>query len=294
MATNVWLGNDSGNEGKWQTAANWSLAHVPINGEDIVFEDSSQSVTADFDQSAVTPNSLTVSQSFTGEIGDADEYLVIGTPTRVDIGEHYGHGTPRGSNRLKLDLRNASATGTITIHNSSVTSTDTNDPPIQLLIAGAGITLNVRKGKAGVAVRADQTSSLGTLNITYVTAREADADVVIGPGVTLTTVNQMGGRCVLQAAATTINLDAGTMRTEGAGAVGTIAAEGGKLIANSRGTITLLEAYGAACDFLQSAEARTVITLRYEDAGSIAFDPGVLTVGTWSPQKATRMSLSAA
>ena len=45
MATKIWVGTDSGNEGDINTAANWSPSGVPVATDDVYFENSSQSVT---------------------------------------------------------------------------------------------------------------------------------------------------------------------------------------------------------------------------------------------------------
>jgi len=71
MATKYWLGNDSGNEGDLNVAANWDPSGVPSAGDDVIFDGRS---TEDADASLTTfgaleLGSLTVRSSFTGSIG---------------------------------------------------------------------------------------------------------------------------------------------------------------------------------------------------------------------------------
>jgi len=275
MANKIWLGNDSGNEGKWATAANWSPAGVPVNADDVYLENSSQDVTADFDQSAVTLDSLTIAQSYTGEIGDADNYLKIGA-TVVNIGQHYGPGSPTGPGRVKLDL--GAAASTVTIYNTGA-SVDTNKPCVRILCNHANTKVRVRKGTVGIAFETGETSTLSSIAVSYVNQKATDADVFIGPGVTLTTFNKTGGDATLECAATTVNNDAGDMVTAGSGAIATMNVRAGIVIPNSTGTITALNVIEAGfADFTKSAAPRTVTTAKIGDNGKIKYDPSIVTM----------------
>ncbi|MCK5601059.1 hypothetical protein KAR91_04265 [Candidatus Pacearchaeota archaeon] len=274
MANKIWLGDDTGNEGKWATAANWSPAGVPVNSDDVYFENSSQDVTADWDQSAVTLDSLSIEQSYTGKIGDDSNYLQIGA-TIVNIGQHTGPGTPVGSGRLKIDL--GSAASTVVVHNTG-SPADTNKPAVRLQANHANTTIEVRKGSGGVAVETGETTTVSKITISYVSQVNSDADVFIGPGVTLTTLEQTGGDCVLECAATTVNSSAGTLTTSGSGAITTLNAKGTTVNSSSSGTITTCNITGGTVDFTKSATARTVTTLKLESGGALKYDPNVLTI----------------
>jgi hypothetical protein len=41
MATKLWVGTDSGNEGDYSTAANWSPSGVPVATDDVILANSS-------------------------------------------------------------------------------------------------------------------------------------------------------------------------------------------------------------------------------------------------------------
>jgi hypothetical protein len=276
MATKIWVGTDTGNEGDWATAANWLPSGVPANGDDVYFENSSQSVTEGFDQSAVALASLNIAQSYSGSIGDSDEYLQIGA-SLLKLGYHYGPGEAgiSGSGMLKIDL--GTTASTIIIFNSGL-STDETKPAIRLKCNNAATTLEVRKGEVGIANETAETSTLATITIGYVDNVDNDANVYIGSGVTLTTLTKKGGFCLLRCAATTINNYAGELQTEGAGAVTTFNAIGGEIISNSTGAITTLHITKRGdVDFTRSGQARTITTCIIDDEGEIKFDPNVIT-----------------
>jgi len=274
MANKIWLGNDSGNEGDWSVAANFLPSGVPINGDDVYLENSSQDVTAGFDQSAVTLASLNVDQTYIGKIGDADDYLKIGA-TKLNIGQHYGPGMPAGSGRIKIDL--GSAQSAVVVHNTG-SPADSNKPAVRLKANNASTTIEVRKGSVGVATETGETTTVSKIIISYVSQVNSDADVFIGPGVTLTTLDQLGGDGILECAATTVNAKAGTLTITGSGIITTLNAEGATVISNSTGTITTCNVKGGTADFTKSAAARTVTTLKLEAGGILKYDPGVLTI----------------
>jgi hypothetical protein len=275
MAKKIWVGTDTGNEGDWATAANWSPSGVPASADDVYLEDSSQDVTEGFDQSAKALATLNIDQSYTGKIGDATSYLQIGA-VKVNIGYHNGPDAPLGSPRIKLDLGSVTA-ATVVIENAG-TSADSNKPPIRIKAANAATTIEVRKGKVGIAFNTGETTTIGTLTVSYVSQVNMDADVYVGAGVTLTTINHKGGDLYVSCGATTINSYAGLLYTIGSGAITTLNAKGGYITANSTGTITTLNITKGTADFLKSAAARTVTTLKLEAGGVLKYDPNILTI----------------
>lgn len=277
MDTKIWLGNAADHVGEWDHAANWSPAAVPVNADDVDMGDSSQGVTSGFDQSAVTLDSLNIPQTYTGEIGDSDDYLKIGATT-VKIGHHYGPGTPAGSGMIKLDL--GAAQSAVMVYNAGISSEDYK-PAIRLLANHASTTIEVRKGKVGLAVETGETSTVSTIISSYVNNQNTDADVFIGSGVTLTTHEQTGGDVTLLCAATTVNAEAGTLLTAGSGVIATLNVEGCEVTSNSTGTITNLNVSvkggGGTADFTKSAAARTVTNVKLEAGGTIKRDPANVT-----------------
>jgi len=275
MATKIWVGTDSGNEGDWSVAANWSPSGVPVNDDDVYLEDSSQSVTGGLDQSAVALASLNIAQSFTGQVGTSSAYLQVGAAA-VRIGYHDGPGMPSGSSLIKLDLGSVT-TAAVVIENSG-SSSDSTEPPIYLKAAKAASTIEVRKGRVGIAWATGETSTVGTITVAYVSQQSTDADVYIGSGVTLTTLTQKGGDCILGCAATTVNAYGGTLYTVGSGAITTMNAKGATIYPNSTGTISDLIISGGTVDFTRSSATRTVTTAKLDAGGTLKRDPNVVTI----------------
>ena len=79
MSTKYWLGDDSGNEGDLNVAANWSPSGVPGAADDVVFDGrSTENVTNNLDAlSAVDLGSLTVWSGYTGTIGSSGSTPMI-------------------------------------------------------------------------------------------------------------------------------------------------------------------------------------------------------------------------
>ena len=275
MATKIWVGTDTGNEGDVATAANWSPSGVPTTADDVVFENSSQSVTEGFNQSTTVLSSLSIAQSYTGAIGDSDEYLEFGA-SAVKIGHHYGTGSPAGSGRIKLDLGTASSV--VTVLNSG-TPTDANKNTIRLKAVSSSTEVHITKGSVGIASDATgETSTVKTIHIGYDTNKKNDADLNVGPGVGLTNFYKTGGESLLGCAATLVEVSGGELTTYGSGAVATMTVTGGSVESNSTGTITALNVSGGAVDFTKSPAARTVTTVKLEAGGQLSYEPDVLTI----------------
>ena len=289
MATIIWLGDDAGNEGDWATAANWD-GGVPGNGDDVVLQHSSQSVTAGFAQGAIDLASLRIDQSFTGQIGDADNYLVIGS-TLVTIGQSSGESgaSPAGSSLIKLNL-DTTATA-VTVHNTGG-SAESGRQALRLLLDNAANVVSIRKGSVSIAADAGEESELATLNISFVDGVTSDADVIIGSGVTLATVQKTGGSLALKCAVTTLTNRAGSVRTSGTGAITTINMHDGSADLNSTGIVTTLHGFGGSIDTTESLAARTITTLNVWAGFDITYDSAIVTV-TSKPTPAEPVKLIA-
>jgi hypothetical protein len=166
----------------------------------------------------------------------------------------------------------------VTIFNSGVPTTST-EPAVKIKCNNAGTTLEVLKGKVGVATGTAETSTIGTITVSYINNISGDANVYIGSSVTLTTLTKKGGYCLLRCAATTVNNYAGSLQTEGSGAVATLNAKGGTVTSNSTGTITNCNVTEKGdVDFTKSAQARTVTNCKLIDEGTLRADPNVVTL----------------
>jgi len=269
----------------WSSADNWDGGAVPggAASQNVYLDNWTEDILYGLDQSGIanTLDSLNSDQSFTGKIGPdgatgyAGDYLQI-KATVLNIGQHNGPGTPSGSGRIKIDL--GSTACTVNIHNAG-NPADPNKPAIRLLANNAATTIEVHKGKVGIAWEPGETSTVGTITESFVTQKGSDADVYIGSGVTLTTFNKTGGDAVLGCAATTVNNDGGNMTTVGSGVIATLNITAGTITSNSTGTITALNTTGTGViDLLKSAAARTITTAKIGDTGKIKYDPSVVTM----------------
>ena len=290
MATCIWQG---GTDGDWSDALNWN-GDVPANGDDVVIENNAVDIDEGLAQGAVTLASLTISQTYTGKIGTTAAYLAINS-TLVDIGAYYGTASPAGSGRIRLNL--GAVQSTVTIHNSATTATDTNYAPIRLLGTHAANVINVRKGTVSIADDVPgEVSTVATLNVSYVSAVSTDANVIIGSGVTLTTLTKIGGAATLECAATTATQTGGTLTTTGSGTITTLNAKGGTLTTTGSGAITTANISGGTVylnstgtigdlvitgspviSFAQSNETRTVSDASIDGSATVILgDPAVV------------------
>lgn len=282
MATKLYIGTD----GDLAANANWSPANTPINGDDVVFENGTDDLDTNLDQSAVTLDSLTIKQSWVGQFGTATAYVQWGA-TEVFIGEKLGKASPNGSPRIKLDM--GAVAGTVTIYNTASTSTDPELLPVLLKMTEATIDVYVRSGDVGIAWG----SALETSTLRAIHVLGSQARVSIGNGVTLTELDLAAGRTDLLCAATTVTVKAGNLVTEQGGAITTMTVTGGNVVSNSIGTIGTLNAKGGVVDFLQSSEPRIVTTTDIWRGADLRLDLSYLTL-TNDPEPQEPMTLTAA
>jgi len=274
MATKIWVGTDTGNEGDYGTAANWDPAGVPGAGDDVYLTNSAQNIDDTLDQSAIVLGSFNQNQDYTGEIGTTSAYLQIAAAI-VNIGFHAGAGTPSGSPNSKIDL-GAGTAAMVTVHNTGSSNVD-NRAALRFIAANAGTKFDIKKGSVSFAAEPDETSTIGEITPSFLNSKTGDAKVEIGAGVTLSTLRAAGGDTKCYSAVTTISAYAGTVTTEGSGAVTTINAGGGTVISNSSGTVTTVNGDAGLVDFTRSNTARTVTTVNANGA-QIDYDPDILTI----------------
>lgn len=265
----------------WDTVTNWDTGALPGAGDTVYIDNASSNILYGLDQSeAGAITALNIAKSFTGTIGVdgasgfSGTYLQI-LSTAVNIGYNYTGGSPSGSSRIMIDL---GATATAVTVEGSGTSPDIDKQPIRVKAANAASTLGVLKGNVGVAQESGETATFGTITMSYLSGKSSDANVVIGSGVTLTTLNKNAGLCYLGCAATTINNEEGSLFTFGSGAITTVNIEGGTFTSNSTGTITTLNVISGTADFSKSLTSRTVTTAKIDVGGVFIYDPSVLTL----------------
>jgi hypothetical protein len=295
-----WIGAAA--DGDWGTAGNWTPA-PPGAGDSARFRSRAlvdgtagdKDVLVGLDQSALALVALVIEQSFTGLVGTAVAPLQISAET-VDIGQASGFGAPTGSGRLNLHIVHLSLQDpvVVTIHDSAEASTELLLPPIRLVLDDADSVVEVRRGYVGIGAMGE-TVALSVLRMSYITQRDTDADVFLGAGVAVATIDKAGGRLVSRVGATLITNHGGDLLTEGAGAVATLTVEGGNVVSNSTGTIAALNLNGGFTDFTQSRAPRTVTTTTIKAGAVLRYDPAVVTMTNKpAPSEAVTLTASAA
>lgn len=150
-------------------------------------------------------------------------------------------------------------------------------------ITGSNIaTLKVAKGNVGVGVLDADAATVATILCGLVDNPQADTNLTIGAGTTLTTLTQAAGLCLLRCAATTANLNGGVLTTEGTGAITTVNVRPGTTFyPKSTGTITTLNVWGT-CDASRDQSAKTFSTVNAKPGGHLILNSSV-TVSAINP-----------
>jgi hypothetical protein len=278
----------------FNVAANWSGSAVPVDSDDIVFDSGSIDVLYGLAQSSVSPASITITQGYSGKIGlndtntgDSaypyveyrDKYLALGTSSDgVTQALTIGGGDGQGSSRIKID--SGSGQCQLVVVNSGVSEVQ-GVPAILWKGTHVSNTATISKGNLGIAFFAGETSAIMTTKVGFIQNQTSDATVVIGSGVTLTTIEQTGGTLTTSSAVTTMTLIGGTWRHLSGVAV-TVTINGGYCSYESTGTMTTLTLAGGELDFRSNQRARTItncdlfagVTFR-DPAGTVTFTNGI-------------------
>ncbi len=268
MSKVYWVGGTSSLTTDANTAANWSTGSLPVNGDDVYIEaptsGSTFNITTSLSSlSGVTLNSLNIAQNYTGTIGTTAAYWQI-SATTINIGYSFSNSSSSGSTLIKLNVGTVQTT--VNVINSAQTSSLSTGGPIAILGTHASNVLNVINGTVSVAAVATEVATFATIN--------NDGNITIGPGVTLTTLNNTS-TCKLRCGATTINFQGGTLTTSDSGAITNLNANSGTAKLNSTGTITNLNVFSSVVDFSASPASRTVTNCTIYNQGSLNLNNGV-------------------
>ncbi len=279
----------------YNDTGNWSGGSLPGPGDDTYIEGAT--ILTGLDQSgAGTMDSLHITESRIGT-NPADGYNPTYLDIRATVGDvNYNHGVAAVSQSGPVLLDFGDVVTALTIHDSGVDGSNRTAPGVRVLMAAASSIL-VRKGVVAVASGAGETSTVTTITSGYTTQKNTDVDLLIGDGVTLTTLNQQGGDVVLRSAATTATQEAGTLRTEGSGAIGTLNVKGGRCTSNSTGTVAAANVTGkGALDLTKSDESRQFTELKVGAGANVELDPSVITLpnGIELVEAAGRLKISSA
>jgi hypothetical protein len=278
----------------FNVAANWSGSTVPVDSDDIVYDSGNVDCLYGLAQSSVSPQSITITMGYTGRIGLPDQniddpaypyneyrdkYLSLGTSAdSVTQALTIGGGDGQGSSRIKID--SGSGQCQLVVLNSGVSELQ-GVPAILWKGTHVSNTVTISKGSVGIAFFAGETSAIMTGKVGFRTNQTTDSTVVIGSGVTLTTLEQTGGNLTTNNAVTTTTLSGGSWRHVSGVAV-TVTITGGYCSYESTGTLTTLTLSGGELDFRANQRARTITncdlfagaTFR-DPAGTVTFTNGI-------------------
>lgn len=238
----------------WNTARNWSTYSVPTSADDVIVQGAGDGQTTPIlyglNQSAVALDEVQVLQSYNANIGrieDGKKFYLRIDPDSLNY---------RGSGNLAMiDVGSAAIAPEITCN-----GTPLNGMHAVYLKGSAMTTVEVRKGKVGIAPDPGETATVATVLCSHSGNQQYDVDLTIGAGVTLTTLTQSGGRCSLNCAATTVTTSQGCeTRTGGSGAITTWYVYG-KAFPEGTGTISTMHLYGES-DESGDRSARTISSL---------------------------------
>jgi hypothetical protein len=175
----------------WDTAANWSTGVVPVNGDDVILENSAISILYGLAQSGVALASLTRHETFTGTLGlprtnsnDTSNPYVEYRPTYLAISvtaADLGLGGGSGSGRFNLDT--GSNQTTLIIWNSG-TRVEAGVPSILWKGTHVDNKWYVNKGDLGIAIFGGETANFDDAGMGFITTQATDATVTIGSGIT--------------------------------------------------------------------------------------------------------------
>ncbi len=262
---------------------NWSLLATPVNTNLVYFEDSDQDVLWNLDVLAsIIPDSLTTRDNYSGNIGlppynplGYREYRPQYFRVRPQLASINGTGQ-----RCKFDFANAALTCLV-----GNTGDPIDDGIPATLILGTGIaTLSVAKGSVGVAVYADEISTIGAVYLGVAGGNANDATLLLGSGVSsLIGLGQFSGTAILNGAgAITINKIAGSLIVNGTGTYNTLKNTGGDVTYNGIGTITTLTMVNSNINFTGDARQLTVTNATFTNAwpidrvGRVVFTNGII------------------
>lgn len=260
--------------------ANYSGAALPINDDTLVFENSANSALYNLEAlTALTTLSVTVRQSFTGQIGlpkvhstslgsyieYRPRYFKAGI-TALKIGEGEG----AGSGRLMFNC--GAAASAVSVFNSGAPA-ERGVPAILIIGTASTASVSVNKGVVGIACFAGETATAPTVNVGYTNSQAGDSTVYCGSGATLTNLLQSGGQVFLASNLASLAQDAGELTVDGTATVAA-ATIAGTVYDRSSGTWTTLELLATGVyDHRRSLTAKTITNAVTMADGAKFYDP---------------------
>jgi hypothetical protein len=274
----------------WDNVNNWDTASLPANGDTAIFDNSNISCLYNLSDTftGLTAGSglaeLRIGRGFTGQIGlpqnDPNGYPNAGyRPTYLEVAAvliNIGAGSGSGSGRIKLD--NKTQATTLTVY---ATGQPLDSEAVFFKGTGANV-VHLLGGSAAVAGLPGEVSTVTTFNVTAASANQPP-QFRIGAGVTLTTLNMIGGTGTVLCAGTTLTKAGGSLTLIGTGGWTTLTNNAGLVDDQSSGTIGTLN-WGNQSDYRFDGDTRAkTITNSNLYAGAKVSDHGGRTVLTNRP-----------
>lgn len=242
MATKTWLGDDSGNEGDWLTAANWSASGVPAVDDDLIF-DSNANYAVEVSPAGAADyfGDILVTSGFAYDFGTSGAAIIFDGATATDL--------------LVVDAANVPTYFKIDGKFTKVIVMDSGALATSMVIDGTVTDLELQKGTVTLVTGCTVTN----LRVTYKSSQTTDVTVTIPTGCTITNVYQRGGTVTCSSAiATKLELDFGVF-THSDGNTGILSLRGGTYYWNCSGdTITEAKLFGGTFDTRNNADAKTI------------------------------------
>ena len=261
--------------GDYSQTTNWTTDAEPTTDDDVVIPSGSADIRSGLVKSSVAIDRFVIEDGFSGKLGRHEygqaRYLQI-KPNSVEI---------NGKGQLVMVDVGAEAIDALIRSMASARQ----DGLQAVMLKGTALgTVEILHGQVGIASLEQEAATITTLLIGFVTTPQSDSNVTVGTGVTLTTLTQQAGMCLLKCAATTATVSKNaTLTTEGTGALTTVN-NYGLCYPQSSGTITTLNGYGVT-DFTRDRSAKTVTTYNAKPGGTLIVHAGI-TIGTYNPPAA--------
>ena len=275
----------------WSTPGNWSSDSVPVNGDTVIFQNSSVPVLYGLDQSTITLDALYVNQSYVGKIGLPDDLFTIDTNTtdsaaceyrqsylaisanEIHIGKHAGSSTPSGAGRIKIDT--GSNQTQLHIHNTASTPSDNHHQTVQWIGNHADNIIRILRGKLGIASNLpNETATVKEIYVGSAGSLGSDADVVIGSQTILDKLYQAGGNIILEADANTVEQTDGSLTTLDSLTLTDVTVAGSTDFQHVGDITHLILRNTANVDFSKQSSPRTIGTCKLHASSTLNLDNG--------------------
>ena len=253
-------------------------------GDDIYLSQSSSSLKYGLPSDYLTPASLHVDTTFTGQAGLPDQnvagyfeyrptYMQM-APAAIYFGENGGTNGGSGCPLFRLDKGTVAVVATICYQTGSPASQGL--PALWIKGANAADTYVLQQGIIGLAVDPGDTAQFSTMKVGYQSNPATDVQLLLGAGCVCGDIEQLGGIVNCSGNVTTLTMTSGgqgSFYLNGMATMGTATIDGGTYFPKTTGTHTTVDVNdGGTLDHRQDIRAFVITTLTLSD-GCTFFDP---------------------